>query len=44
MAEIYPGAAGVPTPVRVVVMDLDGGHRLEIDIPKGGMTDMPDWR
>jgi Tol biopolymer transport system component len=44
LAGISPSAAGVPTPVRVVGMDLDGGHCREIDIPKGGMTDMPDWR
>ena len=31
-------------PVRVVVMDLDGGHRSEIHIPTAGMTDMQDWR
>jgi RNA polymerase sigma factor (sigma-70 family) len=37
-------APGAPRRVPVVVMDLDGGHRLEIDIPNGGMTDMPDWR
>ena len=33
-----------PGPAEIVVMDLDGGHRSKIDIPKAGMTDMPDWR
>jgi Tol biopolymer transport system component len=42
---VIPGnAVRVPTPVDVVVMDLDGGHRSEIHIPEAGMTDMPDWR
>jgi Tol biopolymer transport system component len=31
-------------PVRIVVMDLDGGPPTEIVIPDGGHTDMPDWR
>ena len=32
-------------PIRVVVMDLDGGHPFDIDTPEGGSpTDMPDWR
>jgi RNA polymerase sigma factor (sigma-70 family) len=31
--------------LRVVVMDLDGGHRSEIEIAsQRGHTDMPDWR
>jgi Tol biopolymer transport system component len=38
------GTGPPPWPAQIVVMDLDGGHRSEIDIPKAGMTDMPDWR
>jgi hypothetical protein len=26
------------------VMDLDGGHRTEIEVPGAGAADMPDWR
>ncbi len=33
-----------PWPAQIVVMDLDGGHRSEIEIPRAGMSDMPDWR
>jgi RNA polymerase sigma factor (sigma-70 family) len=44
LTNVYPSAAGVSRPVRVVVMDLDGGHRHEFDVPNGGMSDMPDWR
>ena len=33
-----------PWPAQIVVMDLDGGHRTEFQIPAAGMTDMPDWR
>jgi RNA polymerase sigma factor (sigma-70 family) len=46
-AAINAGAVRNPNPVQVVVMDLDGGHRSEIHIPEGWMTempDMPDWR
>ena len=34
----------LPWPVQIVVMDSGGGHRSEIHIPEGGMTDLPDWR
>jgi Tol biopolymer transport system component len=44
LAVINGSATRVPTPVQVVAMDLDGGHRSEIQIPEAGMTDMPDWR
>lgn len=44
LTESWPGAATFPKPVRIVVMDLDGGHRSEILIPDAGPTDMPDWR
>ncbi len=37
-------SARASTPVQVVVMDLDGGHRSEFHIPDVGLTDMPDWR
>jgi Tol biopolymer transport system component len=37
-------SAPLPWPAQIVVMDLDGGHRSEIEIPEAGMTDMPDWR
>ncbi len=37
-------AAQLPLPVQLVVMDLDGDHRVQIHIPEAGMTDMPDWR
>ena len=37
-------AARLPLPAQIVVMDLDGVHRSEIQIPEAGMTDMPDWR
>jgi Tol biopolymer transport system component len=33
-----------PWPAQIVVIDLDGGDRSKIHIPKAGMTDMPDWR
>ena len=43
--EVLNGIAARPlTPVQVVVMDLDGGHRSEIFIPEAGSSDMPDWR
>ncbi len=38
------GAAEAAQPFRVVVMDLDGGHRSEFFISKGRASDMPDWR
>ena len=45
LADMLTSLRQVPTaPVQVVVMDLDGGHRLEVFIPEGGRTDMPDWR
>jgi len=44
LAVINGSVARVPTPVQVVVKDLDGGHRSEIHIPEAGRTDMPDWR
>jgi Tol biopolymer transport system component len=31
-------------PVRIVVMDLDGGHRSESFLDDAGNPDMPDWR
>ena len=38
------GTGAPPWPARLLVMDLDGRHQSDFEIPKAGMTDMPDWR